>query len=115
MKATAIGSADKLLRQQRRRLERQWNKINVGAICTNFIECNGLFTLPHVIAFQAVKVSEGLICVYNVGLFDFHNDRGHGEYVTTCMFVNGLFRSLGSVLIAYIPEGDLWENEEIDF
>jgi hypothetical protein len=101
-------------RQQRRLIERQWNKIKIGAICTNFIERNGLFTLPHVIAFQAVKVSEELICVYNVGLFDFNKDRGHGEYVTTCMLVNGLFRSLGSVQIAFIPEDSLWEGEEID-
>ena len=104
-----------MIRQMRRRIERQWNKIKVSAICTDFIERNNLFTLPHVIAFQAVKVSEELLCVYNVGLFDFKRDRGHGEYVTTCMFAGCLFRSLGSVQIAFIPEDDLWENEEIDF
>ncbi|MFA7398316.1 MAG: hypothetical protein GX799_01215 [Crenarchaeota archaeon] len=103
-----------MIRQQRRRIERQWSKIKVGAGCTEFIERNSLFALPHVIAFQAVKVSEVLACVYNVGLFDSKRDSGHGEYVTTCLFVNGTFRSLGSVQIAFIPEGDLWENEEID-
>lgn len=101
-------------RQQRRRIERQWNKIKVGDICTNFIERNNLFSLPYVIAFQATKVSKELICVYNIGLFNFKKDRGHGEYVTTCMFVKCLFRSLGSVQIAFIPEDDLWIAEEID-
>ncbi len=103
-----------MIRQQRRRIERQWSKIKVGDICTNFIERNSLFSLPHVVAFQAVKVSDELVCVYNVGLFDFKKDRGHGEYVTICMFLNGFFRSIDSIQIAFIPEGDLWENEEID-
>jgi hypothetical protein len=103
-----------MIRQQRRRIKRQWNKIKISANCTNFIEHNNLFTLPHVIAFQAVKVSADLVSVYNVGLFDSKVDKGHGEFVTTCLFVGGSFRSLGSVQIAFIPEGDLWENEEID-
>lgn len=103
-----------MIRQQRRRLERQWNKIKVGKMCTYFIEKNNLFFLPHVIAFQAIKVSKELACVYNVGLFDFKKDRGHGEFITTCLFVNGSFRSVGSWQVAFIPEGDLWENEEID-
>ena len=101
-------------RQQRRRIERQWTKIKVGAVCTDFIERNNLFSLPHVIAFQAIKVSADLLIVYNVGIFDFKKDRGHGEYVTTCLFINGYFRSLGSVQIAFIPEDSLWANEEID-
>jgi hypothetical protein len=104
-----------MLRQQRRRLERQWNKVKVGAICTSFIERNSLFNLPHVIAFQAVKVSDELVCVYNIGLFDHHiRDRGHGEFVTFALFVNGTFQIFDSIQIAFIPEGDLWENEEID-
>ena len=103
-----------MFRQQRRRLERQWNKIKIGANCTVFIERNNLFTLPYVIAFQAVKVSENLVSIYNIGLFDSKVDKGHGEFVTICLFVSGLFRSLGSVQIAFIPEGHLWENEEID-
>jgi hypothetical protein len=104
-----------MLRQQRRRLERQWSKITVGAICTSFIERNSLLTLPHVIAFQAVKVSDELTCVYNVWLFDYHiRDRGHGELLTFALFVNGMFQILGSIQIAFIPDGDLWENEEID-
>ena len=103
-----------MIRQQRRRIERKWNKIKVSEVCTEFIECNSLFSLPHVIAFQAVKVSDELICVYNIGLFDFKKDRGHGEYVTTCMFVSGCFRSLGSVQIGFVPEDGLWVAEEID-
>ena len=52
-----------------------------------------LLNLPHVIAFQAVKVSDKLVCVYNIGLFDYHiRDRGHGEFVTIAMFVNGMFQ-----------------------
>ena len=102
-------------RQQRRRIERHWNKINVGVACTEFIERNNLFNVPHVIDFRAVKLSEDLLGVYYVGLFDFKIDKGHGEFVTTCLFVGDSFRSLGSVQIAFIPEGDLWENEEIDF
>jgi hypothetical protein len=102
-----------MLRQQRRRLERNWNKIKVGAICTSFIEYNNLFNLPHVIAFQAVKVSDELVCVYNIGLFDFGKDKGHDEFITTCIFVDGYIRSVDSIQIAFIPEGDLWENEEI--
>jgi hypothetical protein len=103
-----------MLRQQRRRLERQWSKIEVGNSCSDFMLVKCLFKLPHVIYFQAVKVSEQLACVYNVGLFDFKKDMGYGEYITTCMFVNGLFRSLGSIQIAFIPEDDLCEDEEID-
>ncbi len=103
-----------LLRQQRRRIKRQWNKIKVGAICTSFIERNSLFNLPHVIAFQAVKVSNELVCVYNVGLFDYHNrGRGHGEFVTLALFANEVFQILDSIHIAFIPDGDLWANEEI--
>ncbi|XHH09664.1 MAG: hypothetical protein ACFCUE_03290 [Candidatus Bathyarchaeia archaeon] len=75
-----------MIRQQRRRLERQWSKIKVGKICTNFIEQNNLFTAPHIITFQAVKIAEDLAIVYNVGLFDFKKDKGHGEFLTTCMW-----------------------------
>jgi hypothetical protein len=103
-----------MIRQQRRRLERGWSKIKVGSSCTDFIVKNGLFEIPHVIAFQAIKVSEELACVYNIGLFDSKKDIGHGEYLTICLFVNGLSRSLGSIQIAFVPEDDLWENEEID-
>jgi hypothetical protein len=103
-----------MIRKQRRRLERQWNKIKIGETCTEFIERNNLFSLPHVIAFQAIKISEELVCVYNVGLFESKRDKGHGEFVTICWFVNGSLRSVGSVQIAFIPEGNFYENEEID-
>ena len=57
------GAVDSMIRQQRRRIERQWSKIKVGAVCTDFIERNGLFSPPYVVAYQAVKVSEELIWV----------------------------------------------------
>ena len=58
-------------RQFRRRVQREWNKIKIGKACTDFVQRNGLFTLPYVIYFQAVKIGDDLMCVYNVGLFDF--------------------------------------------
>ena len=103
-----------MIRQQRRRIERQWNKIQVGKICTDFIERNNLFTLPHIITFIAVKVADELVCVYNIGLFDSKKDRGHGEYLTTCLFVNGYLRNLDSVRLGFVQEFDLWEVDEID-
>jgi hypothetical protein len=103
-----------MIRQQRRRLERQWSKIKIGEICTKFIERNSLFSITHVIAFQAVKVSEGLVCIHNIVLFDFNKDRGHGEYLTTCIFVDGFFKSLDSMRLSFVQEFDLWEVDEID-
>jgi hypothetical protein len=103
-----------MIRQQRRRLERQWSKIKVGEICTNFIEQNNLFTPPHIILFQAVKISEDLAIVYNVGLFDFKKDKSHGEFLTTCMFVDCCLRILGSERLGFIQEFDLWDIDEID-
>lgn len=103
-----------MIRQQRRRLERQWSKIKVGKICTDFIERNNLFTPPHILSFQAVKLSEDLVGVYNVGLFDFKKDKGHGEFFTICMFVEGCLRNLHSERLGFIQEFDLWEVDEID-
>jgi hypothetical protein len=104
-----------MLRQQRRRLERLWNKIKVGAICTDFLERNSLFKPPHIIEYHAVKVSDELVLVLNVGLFDSHNSgKGHGEFATTCLFVCGCLKILESVQLGFIPYDDLWENEEID-
>lgn len=104
-----------MLRQQRRRLERQWSKIEVGAICTDFLERNSLFTHPHIIEYHAVKVSDELVWALNVGLFDFHNkDKGYGEFATVCLFVGGCMRILDSVQFGFIPFDDLWENEEIE-
>ena len=40
-----------MIRQQRRRLERQWSKIKVGEICTDFIAQNDLFTPPILFPF----------------------------------------------------------------
>jgi len=104
-----------MLRQQRRRLERQWNKIKVGAICTDFLERNCLFKPPHIIEYHAVKVSDELVWVLNVGLFDYHKrDKSHGEFATTCLFVGGYLKILETIQWGFIPDDYLWENEEID-
>jgi hypothetical protein len=100
-------------RQCRRRIEREWNKIRLGKPCTKFVERNGLFTIPFVILFQAVKVDDDLMCVYNVGMFGFKEDFGYLECVTICQFVNSLFRSLGSVELGFVFEEDLEKDEEI--
>jgi hypothetical protein len=104
-----------MLRQQRRRLEREWNKIKVSAICTDFLEHNELFKPPHIIEYHAVKMSDELVCVLNIGLFDFHKvSKGHGEFLTTCLFVGGFLKILDSVQLGFIPYDDLWASEEID-
>jgi hypothetical protein len=103
-----------MIRQQRRRLERQWNKIKVGEICTDFIEKNNLFTQPHIISFKAIKISEDLVIVYNIGLFDFKKDKGHGEYLTTCIFAGGCLKVLDSMRLGFVQEFDLGEVDEID-
>jgi len=100
-------------RQFRRRVQREWDKIKIGKPCTNFVQHNGLFTLPYVIYFQAVKIGEDLMCVYNVGLFDLKDDSGYLERATVCQFVNSLFRSLGSVELGFVSEEDLENGEEI--
>ena len=102
-------------RQQRRRIERQWNKIKLDASCTEFIERNNLVSMHHIIDFRAVKLSEDLLGVCSVGVFDSKiRDRGHGEFFVTYLFSQGTFTFLSSMQIAFIPEGDMWENMEID-
>ena len=103
-----------MIRQQRRRLERQWSKIKVGEVCTDFIEQNNLFTPPHIIYFQAMKISKDLVIVYNIGLFDFKKDKGQGEYLTTCMFAGGCLKNLDFMRLGFVQELDLWEVDEID-
>ena len=100
-------------RQFRRRVEREWNKIKLGKPCTKFVERNNLFTLPYVIYFQAVKIGDDMMCVYNVGLFEFKGGSGYLERATVCQFVNSLFRSLGSVELGFVSEEDLEKGEEI--
>jgi hypothetical protein len=102
-------------RQTRRRVEREWNKIKLGKPCTKFVERNGLFTIPYVIYFQAVKVGDDLMCVYNVGMFRFKDGLGYLVLVTVCQFVNSLFRSLGSVRLGFVSEEDFEADEEIQF
>jgi hypothetical protein len=100
-------------RQCRRRIEREWNKIKVGKVCTKFVVRNGLFTIPYVIFFQAVKVGDDLIGAYNVGIFDFKDGSGYLELITICQFVNSLFRSLGSIPLGFVSEENLEKGEEI--
>lgn len=100
-------------RQQRRRIEREWNKIKLGRSCTRFVEFNRLFTIPYVISFQAVKIGDCLIGVYNVGMFSFKDGFGYLELVTVCQFVNSLFRSLGSIKLGFVSEEELESGEEI--
>jgi len=71
-----------------------------------------LFTIPYVIFFQAVKVADDLMCVHNVGMFDFNDGFGYIERATVCQLVNSLFRSLGSVELGFISEEDLGKGEE---
>ena len=101
-------------RQCRRRIEREWNKIKHGNACTEFIVRNSLFTLPYVIVFQAVKVGEDLMCVYNIGLFSFKEEFGYLGSVTVCQFVSSSFWNLGSVPIDFVLEDDLENGEEIE-
>jgi hypothetical protein len=103
-----------MLRQQRRRIERQWAKINVGDDCTKFIERENLFSMPHVIDFQAVKVSQTHLRVRSVGVFESHKYGGHIELVFVCELVSGQFKFISHKQVGVIPEGDLWEAEEID-
>ena len=101
-------------RHFRRRVEREWNKIELGKPCTKFVERNHLFTRPYVIYFQAVKVGDEVMCVYNVGIFEFKDGAGYLELVTVCQFVNSLFRVLGHVEIGFASEEDLEKGEEIE-
>jgi hypothetical protein len=100
-------------RHFRRRVEREWNKIKLGRSCTKFVQRNGLFTIPYVIDFQAVKMGDDLMCVYNVGMFDFKDGSGYLECVTVCQFVDSLFRSLCDVELGFVSEEDLEKGEEI--
>ncbi|MCW4008181.1 MAG: hypothetical protein NWF09_05795 [Candidatus Bathyarchaeota archaeon] len=100
-------------RQFRRRIEREWNKIKLGKVCTKFVERNGLFTVPYIIYFQAVKVWDDLMCVYNIGMFEFKEGFGYLERVTVCQFVNSFFRSLGSIPLGFVSEENLENGEEI--
>ncbi len=101
-------------RQSRRRIEREWNKIKLGNVCTMFVVRNGLFTVPYVIYFQAVKIGDDLMCVYNVGMLRFREGFGYLKVITICQFVNGLFRSLGSIPFGFVSEEDLENGEEIE-
>jgi hypothetical protein len=75
---------------------------------------NSLFTIPYVVYFQAVKVGDDLMGVYNVGIFEFKDGSGYLERVTVCQLVNSLFRNLCSVELGFVSEEDLEEGEEIE-
>jgi len=79
-----------------------------------FIERENLFSMPHVIKFQAIKASEKGLHVHSVGVFEHHKYGGHIELVTICEFDSGIFKVLSHKQVGVIPEGDLWEAEEID-
>lgn len=113
MKGSLRAVAEAMNRQFRRRVEREWNKIRLGKPCTRFVERNGLFTIPYVIFFQAVKVGDDLMCVYNVGMFGFKEGFGYLERVTVCQFVNSLFRSLSSTELGFVSEEELDKGEEV--
>jgi len=100
-------------RQFRRRVEREWNKIEMDRSCTKFVESNVLFTIPYVIEFQAVKISDDMMCVYSVSVFGFKDGLGFLERITVCQFISSLFRGLGSLELGFVPEEDLENGEEI--
>jgi hypothetical protein len=100
-------------RQFRRRIEREWNKINLCSPCTKFVDRNHLFTIPYFAYFQAVKVGDDLICVYNMGIFKFKDTAGYLDRVTVCQLFNGLFRGLGFVELGFVSEEEFDEGEEI--
>ena len=100
-------------RHFRRRVEREWNKIKLDRSCTKFVQRNGLFTIPYVVFFQAVKIGDDLMCVYWVSMFEYREGFGYLERVVICQLVGCLFRSQCSVELGFVSEEDLEENEEI--
>ncbi len=101
-------------RHFRRRVVRQWNKIRVGRPCTGFVEHNCLFTLPHTLYFQAVKISDDLMCVYWVSMYEYKEGFGYLESVVICQLVGCLFRNQCSVELGFISEETLEHYEEIE-
>lgn len=102
-------------RHFRRRVVREWNKIRVGIPCTKFVERNGLFTLPHTIYFQAVKIGDDLMCVYWVSMFEYKEGFGYLERVVICQLVGCLFRSQCSMELGFVSEKELENEAEIEF
>jgi hypothetical protein len=100
-------------RQFRRRVEREWNKIQLGKPCTRFVEQNGLYSIPYVVYFQAIKIGDDLICVYNVSLFEHKENAGHLETAHVCQFVNSLFRSLALIELGFVTDAELDDDEEL--
>jgi hypothetical protein len=115
LKESSREVAERMNRQFKRGVEREWNRIQLGACCTRFVEYNNLFIIPYVVYFQAVKVGDDLLCVHSVGLFEFREGSGFIEHVTVCQLFNGLFRDLGFVELGFVPEEAMQDNEEIEF
>jgi hypothetical protein len=108
------GIAEALNRQFRRRIEREWGKIRLGKSCTRFVEQNDLYSIPYVLYFQAVKVGEDLMCVYNVSMFEHKEGSGHLKSVHVCQFANSLFRSLSLIELGLVLDKEIGEGEEYD-
>ncbi len=102
-----------LNRQQKRRLEREWKKIRLDRVCTDFIERNNLITIPYAITLQAVKISDDLAGVYHISVFGFRNGLGYLERLAIYQFANSLFNRVSLAEIGFIPEENFVAYEEI--
>ena len=100
-------------RQQKRRIEREWKKIRLDTVCTDFIERNNLITIPYAITLQVVKISDDLAGVYNVSVFGFRNGLGYLEHLTIYQFFNSMCKRLSSAEIGFILEENFVAYEEI--
>ena len=69
--------------------------------------------LSRILLSPCLKVGDDLMCVYDVGMFEFKDGSGYIEHVTICQLVNSLFRSLGSVELGFVSEEDLEKCEEV--
>ena len=63
--------------------------------------------------FQAVKIGDDLMCVFNVGLYKFKDGLGYLVYGSVCQFVNSLFIELCSLELGFVSEEDLEKGEEL--
>jgi hypothetical protein len=88
-------------------------RLSLGKVCTKFVERNDLFPIPHVIFYQAVKVAVDLMCVYNVGMFEFKEGSGYLERITVCQFLGSLFGELFSLELGFVSEEELEKDEEV--
>lgn len=99
-------------RQQRRRIEREWKKILIDSVCTDFIERNNLITIPYKITLQVIKINDDLAGVYHVSVFGFRNGLGYLEHLAIYQFVSSMFKRLCSEAIGFVPEENFVASEE---